>query len=1474
MFEELNNKSPQEQMEILKQKSYLKRKILENVDDLDTFMENCSKKVQEINIMDEELEDNYYDVMVELVQENEKVKTYAIETDEISVLYKRKNFKLDSDMIQKIIEKKGVASVFNYLNEEQVNEFRPIIKEKIDTGYFTIGLWTSDIIKNDADLMEHAMKKDIENINYVSKEIIDNMSKDEIKKAIENGLTLKDYSYIKEVIINDDDLLEYAIRNSMKVYLPNLDKVSMITIVPEEKLTKKILNLYVENQNPERINVPKELKTNKNMALALLENGYFCEIAQKMDKKILENEEFQENLKNILGINVEDFIEMFRENKSFDYRKLQVLENHINPPSIRYYARNECDSNIKFGNYFELIKTNKSFLKEFMYNLTPKMYQTLNFNDELTELLNEDVIYHLLENGYKISYNTPKEQRKYKYIKYAIEHNQPDALNFLELDEELEEEKLYELLKIALTKGYKINYGSPEKLRKYKYIKYAVESDNVDALNYLDFDEGIEEEKLIELVKLGLEKGYIIARNYSPNNILNIITNNQSLVRLVLNTKPLEEISIIFGISMIYEKSDNALEKLSKNEYNLSKEELEVIKYGLKYRELIELYGKEKLEDIYNLHFKDKNLCNEFFANGRWDIIEKMIKNDDEMINSLELVQLKAVLKHKMIDDEGIKKEYKKYLLENIKELDEYKVESLGDLLKKISSTNSRTLYSMRTSLATQMCYVENPAKKFDQIEKIYLKNNIPLYAKMFYCFNIIYPDLRNGQGNMRFDDSSRMSPELKDASLGKSNIELFEKNPTNNEKRFFIIYNDLLRNAVKSNSTDLRQYLDNIEQGNNIFIDLSNGKKIEEITEEEKEILKIFVTHLDAIYHNTKQGKEDNTDLSNYSLLDKVNYLNERMKPTSKYDLTDRIVRSFAYCAGYKSFKQMRDDMNETVKEADRRGRMYAEELAKKDFEFDDRDLVRCIGNYQALGGSLDNGNFSKEFLTVFRGKSDSDTTPLDIDLTLVEKKQTIYDTISNTPTGFGFGNIYLIIKKDNPNLNITRDEEGNLTGKEYDPQKLEAFGTKIEGTGGYRTHWGIRTGMSFTDVDYILYKEDRNINIDRPYKEDGTVNYNDSEIAYDDLSKVKFEIARHGYYIPVIDFAGKILFTPKEFDELREKMQGLKQYNTDEYNFSNNLYIEGVNQIIDNLESSKINVENKRKKIEALLNVPFSQNGLSVKKKIDGDLTPGSVEMIDTGSTGRGTNKINDGDFDFLLRIDQQIYNEPGRLQRLKDDISKQIGQYPYESRVVTDAGDFRYKKVKIDENTIVDIDLSFVVKTDKISYSTDECLKDRLKTIKEQDEEKSKLVVANIILGKEYLKNENCYKPSRSDCKQGGLGGAGVENWILQNGGSFYDAAESFLKASQNRTFQEFKKVYFIWDFGENHFAEKKGKYTYDNFIENMNDIGYDNMKKSLKKYFPDLAKKYAEKGDLQDLFRQDIEYQNQNNIEDTNESMRIA
>ena len=97
---------------------------------------------------------------------------------------------------------------------------------------------------------------------------------------------------------------------------------------------------------------------------------------------------------------------------------------------------------------------------------------------------------------------------------------------------------------------------------------------------------------------------------------------------------------------------------------------------------------------------------------------------------------------------------------------------------------------------------------------------------------------------------------------------------------------------------------------------------------------------------------------------------------------------------------------------------------------------------------------------------------------------------------------------------------------------------------------------------------------------------------------------------------------------------------------------------------------------------------------------------------------------------------------------------------------------------------------------------------------------------------------------------MGGIGIENWILQNGGSFVQACHSFLDAAVDENgdivpFEQFKDNYQLWDFGENHFSARKGTYLHDNFIEcNMNRNGYEKMVGAFQGYLKSLDKAYTE------------------------------
>lgn len=267
------------------------------------------------------------------------------------------------------------------------------------------------------------------------------------------------------------------------------------------------------------------------------------------------------------------------------------------------------------------------------------------------------------------------------------------------------------------------------------------------------------------------------------------------------------------------------------------------------------------------------------------------------------------------------------------------------------------------------------------------------------------------------------------------------------------------------------------------------------------------------------------------------------------------------------------------------------------------------------------------------------------------------------------------------------------------------------------------------------------------------------------------------------------------------------------------------------ENLKAQQEKISTIRSQIQAIIRDVLKDYNLGLESTITGKLDDGKVELCETGSSSRGTGVLEDYDFDFIMRIDNAIF-ESEIFKKIKSRLLQEFGKSNDEQGVIYN-GDFRLKKVVL-QNAVVDIDISFVRRTNKISYSTEMCLNDRLNTIKNIDEGKYFLVLSNIITAKTVLKKAGVYKPSRKAKSEGGLGGVGIENWILQHGGSFYDAAKSFLEVSENLSFDDFKMKYSIWDFGENHLAIERSSYLHDNFVDNMNEEGYLKMKRALGEY----------------------------------------
>lgn len=773
--------------------------------------------------------------------------------------------------------------------------------------------------------------------------------------------------------------------------------------------------------------------------------------------------------------------------------------------------------------------------------------------------------------------------------------------------------------------------------------------------------------------------------------------------------------------------------------------------------------------------FENTNIACAFSETMSWII---PLFNDSENFKTGNYNRMKVITAYSKIQDVELQKAFKEYVIEFGTNIDVEKIEYVSEVLSRLSLSNSSEIFTFRKEIATQILKSNNPLESLSKIEDVFIRNNIPAVGKIYSCFEILHPDFQG------FDfEISTISPVLKKSSTMSKKV---------------IVFSDLIKSSFGSNNRSVNVYLKNIEFGSSLYESIKSGQiQFDSLGETEMRELNTFCSHLATLYNNTMNAKKNNETFKStgYVLTDIIE-LSKKLSPdgTLDYNLADRAIRMFCGFTGIDTLEQAKEYIERKVKTADSRNR----NASSSDMILEQGDFIKGIGGIKYLRNILQNGSVSKEFLG---SSASSDNTPLDTDISMIMSSDGTISEKMNATAASSYGPIWFVLKNDD--RFITTRTSSEIFEAKRDMSKMEVFYTGVLGPG----HYGIRTGFASSEINYIV--------IDN----------------YD--PRVGLEIAINGFYIPVANREGKIVFTPKDYDELRTKMSGLSYFDENNYTFSENLITEETEYFAQQIEQSNYEVQAKREKINSVIKKSLEELGLHLKTSIDGDLTEGFVELIDTGSTGRGTNKPGDGDFDFMMRLDRTILSNPTRLSELKQTILRNLGRE--NSSELTGNGDFRLKGVPIGTDMSVDIDITFTEKTDNVSYSTDMALQDRLATIQRNDPEKYKYVVANILLAKQVLKKAEAYKPNRGEIPQGGLGGVGIENWILQNGGSFIDAARSFVEAADGKSFSEFQSTYQIWDFGDNHLAERRGHYAHDNFVaNNMSEAGYQKMVEALKEY----------------------------------------
>lgn len=651
---------------------------------------------------------------------------------------------------------------------------------------------------------------------------------------------------------------------------------------------------------------------------------------------------------------------------------------------------------------------------------------------------------------------------------------------------------------------------------------------------------------------------------------------------------------------------------------------------------LRESFYKKELETSYFIEHREDL---KYFQNAN---IAYGLKNAPELLKDVRKFSVEALNNEFLID---VMTAYEAINDESLKEI---LIDYTSKFPHKVSQENLKVIASVFNRLSTSQ-NMELVKVKSEVAKKLLSSSNPE------YCLNLIETILnRNnipfvGKLYTIFEATNRG---LVDFDFSKESITSPILKSLSSASRQITIFADLIKISLGSNNRSFKRYIETIENGFKLFKE-TDISSFDALDSTRKETLIDFCDYLEKLYNATNSQKKEYFKKSGNILFD-LTSLQKLFTKNGKIEenIPDRIVGMYCHFAGFDTIQSLKTYMNSKAKKADIKNRMFA----SKGTSLQKGDFIKNIGEVEDLGYILQNGVLANEYLMDFK---DEACTSLDIELTRIIDQEdfSIINDMDDTK-----GTIFIVLKKDD-RFTETRKDGNDSIG---DINKLEIYTSRDK-------KYGLRTGFASSEIDYLIVDE------------------------YD--QRIGLEIALNGFYIPVIDTKGKVLFTPEDYDILRNKISGIPYYSHDAYHFSHNLVFSGIEDILSTLSEKEIDVDYKLK---------------------------------------------------------------------------------------------------------------------GKDSFTTADAIESKLRSIKAQDKEKYRLVLANIVLAKKILKNV-----------QNGMNEAGLENWILSNGGSFIDAANDFLGKSSNKDFQDFKKSYAIWDFGNNELATKDNRYNHNNFIDDMDEVSYREM-----------------------------------------------
>ena len=456
------------------------------------------------------------------------------------------------------------------------------------------------------------------------------------------------------------------------------------------------------------------------------------------------------------------------------------------------------------------------------------------------------------------------------------------------------------------------------------------------------------------------------------------------------------------------------------------------------------------------------------------------------------------------------------------------------DYLDKLDSIEMPTANEkLKSALATSLVYSDYPQKRIKQLLTILSRKDIPVVAKEFVSFETISPIEATRGANGRDTGSvyfNAKSPILCSA-IYESDCSVKESAYNPNAEHRQIIFSDLLKCALKSDGSEMKQFILGLKADERLINDVveSNGD-LSKFNDEQIESVARLISQCDALYHQMQIGQDKPWDLSD-DLHQAACQTIERFKPTERYSLADRIVRCFCYPLGIKNADDALSYIENNQKWANMingSASIWGEyKNGERVFDLHKGDLVKSINNTtEALAGILKNGVLAYNYVGDGSGLLHRDFSQMDTDFAMISDQQgTFFEKVKQSSAGDFLNKpgseIVLMIHPHESMFQRTeaikreqqRDQYGssfyefaNYADIKADPKKYELY--KVGAMTEHDDDYGIRTGLPSSEISCIMVGED--------------------------VAKEVIRLVRNNsFYIPVVDKTGELLLTFEDYNK-----------------------------------------------------------------------------------------------------------------------------------------------------------------------------------------------------------------------------------------------------------------------------------------------------------------------------------------------------